>query len=98
MGIKANEFESIHQDDLSVNGSVSLYLRALCLIIIILSLAVPVFLYMSNLTWQKKQNLKPQTQLNMLFSLGSYRSIKVFLKHYSGISWLENRYKVWKTQ
>lgn len=58
--MKANAFESIHQDDLSVNGSVSLYLRALCLIVIILSLAVPVFLYMSNLTWQKKTNSNPK--------------------------------------
>lgn len=62
--------------DLSVNGIISSYLRALYLMLI-LSLALPVFWCMSNLTWQKKQNLKPQTQLNMLFSLGSYHSLKV---------------------
>lgn len=35
------------------------------------------YLCVSNTTWQKPQNLKPQTQLNMLFSLGSYRLLKL---------------------
>lgn len=49
---------------------------------IILSLALPVYLCMSNLTWQKNQNLKPQTQLNMLFSLGRYRLLVTYYAAY----------------